>query len=91
MCPIDVARRNQCQSCRLRRCFEAGMNKDGKMKKTFAFFVCSVGLIGKKMDTGCNVLYFLEWLGVQWRAVFFPHSQMDITRPYTMALHNETA
>ncbi|CAB4015398.1 nuclear receptor subfamily 2 group F member 6-like, partial [Paramuricea clavata] len=28
MCPIDVARRNQCQSCRLRRCFEAGMNKD---------------------------------------------------------------
>lgn len=30
-CPIDVARRNQCQSCRLRRCFEAGMNKDGKI------------------------------------------------------------
>lgn len=28
VCPIDVARRNQCQSCRLRRCFEAGMNKD---------------------------------------------------------------
>ncbi|XP_028392943.1 photoreceptor-specific nuclear receptor-like [Dendronephthya gigantea] len=28
ICPIDVARRNQCQSCRLRRCFEAGMNKD---------------------------------------------------------------
>lgn len=48
MCPIDVARRNQCQSCRLRRCFEAGMNKDGRITKNFAFLVRTAGLSGRK-------------------------------------------
>lgn len=27
-CPIDKTRRNQCRSCRLRKCLEAGMNRD---------------------------------------------------------------
>ena len=29
-CVIDVSRRNQCQACRLRKCLEVKMNKDGK-------------------------------------------------------------
>lgn len=28
-CPVDKTHRNQCRSCRLRRCLEAGMNKEG--------------------------------------------------------------
>ena len=31
-CPVDKVHRNQCRSCRLKRCFDANMNKDGKFK-----------------------------------------------------------
>ncbi|MPC50711.1 Nuclear receptor subfamily 2 group E member 1 [Portunus trituberculatus] len=35
-CPIDKTHRNQCRACRLSKCFDAAMNKDGKYS-----FLCS--------------------------------------------------
>ena len=31
-CPIDKTHRNQCRACRLKKCFDSAMNKDGKEK-----------------------------------------------------------
>lgn len=30
-CPIDKTHRNQCRACRLNKCFQVAMNKDGKI------------------------------------------------------------
>lgn len=30
-CTIDKDKRNQCRFCRLRKCFRAGMKKDGEL------------------------------------------------------------
>jgi hypothetical protein len=59
-CPVDKTHRNQCRSCRLTRCLEAGMNKEGiclylisgcrQRKRNFFFF----------FDTTSTNIYPLE-------------------------------
>ena len=33
-CPIDKTHRNQCRACRLKKCFESSMNRDGETRVT---------------------------------------------------------
>ena len=36
-CVVDVARRNQCQSCRLQKCLDVSMKRDGTFFRSFEF------------------------------------------------------
>lgn len=38
-CPVDKTHRNQCRACRLSKCFQSAMNKDGEFKQKLKLVV----------------------------------------------------
>lgn len=64
-CPVDKTHRNQCRACRLAKCFQSAMNKDGKLKiATFRFiiFVIVIVIRHHSSASSIDILFFIRCL-----------------------------
>ena len=52
-CPIDQHHRNQCQYCRLKKCFKMGMKREGRSEDTLTCYHKMVPIVGFS-DSMCS-------------------------------------
>lgn len=70
-CVIDKDKRNQCRYCRLKKCFRAGMKKEGGCKETFpAFLLLSKALFHCRAWWGAAAALAGEMMIVSHRKIF---------------------